>query len=62
MKLRGCWGFMTVKRRKEYSFFVAKKDAAALIPLIRAHVKAGSIIWTDQWQACAGLGYYYEHQ
>jgi len=62
VKTQWVLGIYDSQTKKGIILFVAKKDAATLIPLIRAHVKAGSIIWTDQWKAYARLRYYYEHQ
>ena len=49
----GHWVFGGTERITGESFLVevTKRDAATLLPIIRQHIKPGSVIYSDEWRA-----------
>ena len=39
-----------------YMEIVDCQNAATLLPIIQAHVKPGTIVWSDQWRAYSNVG------
>lgn len=64
----GHWVFGGIERITGKSFLVevAQRDAATLIPIIKDHIRPGSIIYSDEWRAYRGIptipGYNYQHR
>ena len=56
-------GILEVNTSKIYLELVDDRSAATLVPIIQAHVRVGSTIWSDKWAAynsLSELGYTHE--
>ena len=52
-RVAGVWVFCGIERESEKCFFkiVEDRSAATLIPIIKEHIKPGSVILSDCWKA-----------
>ena len=54
-RIDGPWVFGLIKGSDVRYFYVLKRDAATLIPIIQREVSSGSCICSAEWPTCRGL-------